>query len=79
MSIDFNENMIAAQAFAFFVAGFEPTSNTIAFCLYELSLNLDIQEKARQDIVNAINKNEGNLTYETLQEMTYLEAIVTGI
>ncbi|KAK0084737.1 hypothetical protein PV325_006491 [Microctonus aethiopoides] len=74
--IDFNENMIAAQAFAFFVAGFEPTSNTIAFCLYELSLNLDIQKKARQDIVNAINKNDGNLTYEALQEMTYLEAMV---
>ncbi|KAK0183124.1 hypothetical protein PV327_001194 [Microctonus hyperodae] len=75
--IDFNENMIAAQAFAFFVAGFEPTSNTIAFCLYELSLNLDIQEKARQDISNAIKKNDGNLTYEALQEMTYLEAIIT--
>nr|UEN71151.1 cytochrome P450 4AV17 [Meteorus pulchricornis] len=73
--IDFDESMIAAQAFAFFVAGYQPSSNTIAFCLHELASHPEIQEKTRQDIWKAIHDN-GGLTYQALREMTYLEAVV---
>ncbi|XP_015599572.1 cytochrome P450 6k1 [Cephus cinctus] len=66
----------AAQAFVFFVAGFETSSSTVAYCLYELALHRDIQEKVRQDIDAGLQKC-GGLTYESLAEMTYLHKVVS--
>lgn len=47
------------------------------FCLYELSQNKEIQEKARQSIAQAIKKH-GGLTYEAVNDMKYLEQCIEG-
>lgn len=76
--IELDENTIAAQAFMFFVAGYETASNTIAFCLYELALNSEIQETARREIRVVTEKRGGRLTYEAVKEMTYLDMVILG-
>lgn len=76
--IELDENTIAAQAFAFFTAGYETSSNTIAFCLHELAFNQEIQERTRRDIRDAIETQGGKLTYETVQEMKYLDMVILG-
>lgn len=48
------------------------------FCLYELAQNMDIQEKLREEIVETLEKNEGNLTYELMIGMKYLHKVVDG-
>ena len=68
----------AAQAFVFFLAGFETSSGTIIHCLYELSMNQEIQEKTRTDIKENLDKNNGVLTYDILQNMNYLNKVVCG-
>lgn len=69
---------IAAQAFIFFLAGFETSSTTMGYCLYEMVLNPDIQRKAREEIRTVLNKHNGKFDYETMNDMQYLDQIIKG-
>lgn len=69
---------IAAQAFVFFLAGFETSSTTMSYALYELSQNMDIQRRAREEIVTVLARHGGQLTYEAIMEMHYIEQILNG-
>lgn len=62
----------------FFLAGFETSSTTMTYCLYELSMHQDIQEKARREINTILKKYDGNFTYEAMKEMTYINQIING-
>jgi cytochrome P450 family 6 len=72
-------NCLAAQVFLFFAAGFETSSTTMTFCLYELAINSDIQEILRNEVDTVLEKHEGNISYEAIQEMTYLDKVVAGM
>ena len=69
---------LAAQAFMFFVAGFETSATTMNFCLYELALNPDIQDRLRNEIDTVLKKHGGSVTYEGIQEMSYLDKTISG-
>jgi cytochrome P450 len=71
-------NCLAAQVFVFFLGGFETSSTTMTFCLYELSLHQDIQDRLREEIDVVLQKYDGKLTYEGIQEMEYLDKVVSG-
>lgn len=71
-------NELAAQAFLFFVAGFETSSAVISFCLYELAKNPAVQAKVHDDIDRVLNEHDGQLTYESLMEMKYLDYCLDG-
>ncbi|XP_075165472.1 cytochrome P450 6a8-like [Haematobia irritans] len=67
---------IIAQAFVFFIGGFETSSSTMTFALYELAKNPAIQEKARESVRNSLAMHEEEFTYESLNEMTYIRQVV---
>lgn len=68
---------ISAQCFIFFLAGYETSSNTLSFCLFELSINEEIQEKARQSVQEVYSKHKNSLTFESVNELIYLEQCVS--
>lgn len=72
---ELTEGFIAAQAFVFFVAGFETSSTTMSNALYELAIHQEIQDKLREEIKETDAKNNGDLRYETIKEMKYLDCI----
>jgi len=64
-----------AQSYVFFLAGFETSSTTMTFALYELAQHQDIQNKVHKDIAEMLTKHDG-LTYDAVNEMTYLHKVI---
>lgn len=71
-------DQITAQVLVFFIGGFETTSVTISFCLYELAKNLDIQKHLRTEIDRVLEDYGGEITYDGIKEMKYLDQVVSG-
>lgn len=74
MSMD----QITAQVIVFFMGGFETTSATISFCLYELAKNMDIQKCLMTEIDRVLEEYGGEITYDGVKEMKYLDQVVSG-
>lgn len=68
---------MVAQCHVFFQAGHETSSSVKTFCLYELALHQDIQDRLHKEIQAVIQKH-GELTYRAVQEMEYLDMVVSG-
>ncbi|XP_067005237.2 probable cytochrome P450 6a13 [Anabrus simplex] len=77
MDIKMTDNLLAAQAFVFFLAGFETSSTAMSFALYELALHPEIQSRLREEVDAVLKENEGNLTYDALQQMQYLDQVIS--
>ncbi|KAJ8957943.1 hypothetical protein NQ318_001942 [Aromia moschata] len=72
----FTMQQLAAQVFLFFVAGFDTSSMTMNFTIYELCRNPVMQEKARKEVLEVLERHEGKITYESLSEMKYLQQAI---
>ena len=63
-----------STAIVLLVAGYDTTGNTLAFALYKLAKNPDIQEKLRSEVEDITDGDlEKELTNDDLQKMTYLD------
>lgn len=73
-------NEIAAQSMDFFFAGFETSANALNFCIHELAMddNKNIQNEARREILNVLEKYNGDLCYDALNEMKYVDRVING-
>lgn len=66
----------AAQCFVFFIAGFETSSTTMTFALYELTQHQDIQDRVRAEIKAVLAKHDDKITYESLSELKYMKQVI---
>ncbi|KAJ0170113.1 hypothetical protein K1T71_014041 [Dendrolimus kikuchii] len=72
-SLEFDDDLIMAQVFVFFVAGFETSSSASSFTLHQLAYHPEVQEKVQKEIDEVLSRHNGKLSYDAIKEMTYLE------
>lgn len=59
-----------------FVEGYETSSSVLAFAIYEMARNPEIQERLYEEINEVLARHDNQFTFEALQEMEYLECII---
>lgn len=74
--VEMDEVEMAGYALTMFVEGFETSSSVLAFAIYEMARNPDIQERLHEEITEVLARHNNQLTFEALQEMEYLECII---
>ncbi|KAG5340415.1 CP9E2 protein, partial [Acromyrmex heyeri] len=67
---------IVAQAYAFYFAGSETSSSVMSFITYQIVANPNIQVKLRQEIDELLNELNENVTYEAINKLKYLNAVI---
>jgi cytochrome P450 family 6 len=67
---------IASNVFLFFVAASESTSSTVAYTIYELSRSEELLARAQQDVNRTLEEHHGELTYESIMEMKFIDLCV---
>ena len=68
----------AAQVAIFYLAGFDTTASAIAYTLFELSRNPDLMQRLHDEVDNVLEKHNNVISYESINEMTFLEHCVLG-
>lgn len=69
---------VVAQCFVFFLAGYETSSTTMTFALFELSLNQEIQEKVRKELLETLEKYDNKICYDSLKELNTMQQVLDG-
>ncbi|KAG5328855.1 CP6K1 protein, partial [Acromyrmex heyeri] len=73
----FDGDDLLAQAASFFSAGFETSSTTTTFALYELAMQPEIQNTLRKEISEALKKSNGKITYDMVWSLPYLDMVIS--
>nr|CAD7463171.1 unnamed protein product [Timema tahoe] len=74
--LNITDNLLAAQCFVFYLAGFETSTSAISFCLHELAINQDIQDRLAEEICTILRAQDNKITYEIINKMNYLDQVV---
>lgn len=72
---DFNDETIISHSASFFLEGYETSSISLSFVGYQLARHTEIQQRVRDEVVAMVEKHDG-ITYEALQEMTYMDQVI---
>lgn len=75
IQLEVSDSLISAQAFIFYSAGYETSTSSMACMLYLLAKHPEIQDKLHAEIEQILKKYNGEVTYDALNEMTYLKMV----
>ncbi|KAM7396415.1 hypothetical protein PAMP_019456 [Pampus punctatissimus] len=70
------EDEIVGQAFVFLLAGYETSSNTLAFTCYLLAINPECQRKVQEEVDDFFARHESP-DYTNVQELKYLDMVIS--
>ncbi|KAG6456053.1 hypothetical protein O3G_MSEX009533 [Manduca sexta] len=64
VAVEFDEDLMVAQVFAFFVGGFDTSSTVTSYALHQLAYHPDEQARVQQEIDQALAKHNNQLCYD---------------
>lgn len=67
---------ILSQAILFLTVGAETTANTLAFLSHSLAMHPEYQEKLIEEVDSVLERFNGEVTYESVNEMPYMEQCI---
>ncbi|XP_046750735.1 cytochrome P450 9e2-like [Diprion similis] len=67
---------MTAHAFLFYLGGFDTVSLLMTFATHEIAVNPDVHEKLQAEVDRVVEECDGEVTYEALHAMRYLDAVV---
>ncbi|CAG2113901.1 unnamed protein product, partial [Medioppia subpectinata] len=70
------EDEVVAQGFNMYTAGFDQMANLLAFVSYELALKPEAQDRLYAEIVAAGVQSDGEIGYDELRRLPYMDAVV---
>lgn len=70
------DDMLLSHATEFHIAGYETSSSTMTFVLYELAKHPEEQQKLRKEIKEAYEKAGGILSFEAINSMEYMSKVL---
>ncbi|KAL0851479.1 hypothetical protein ABMA28_007276 [Loxostege sticticalis] len=73
VTFEFDDVLVAAQTYLFFIAGYKTTSSASSYTLHQLAFNPEIQKKVQKEIDEVLARHNMKLSYYAVKEMTYLE------
>ncbi|GFT54952.1 cytochrome P450 3A21 [Nephila pilipes] len=71
-----SEDEMVAQCVIFFLAGYDTTASALSYASYLLALNPEVQDKLFAEIRDTVKEAKGELSYEAIQEMKYLDNVI---
>ena len=74
----FTDEDVLGHSIGFLVDGFETTSIVISFALFSLAQNPECQKNLREEIETTLKQNNGQITFEVLNQMKFLDCVVNG-
>lgn len=74
--LKFTDDALAAQVATFISAGFETSSQTMTFIMYELAKHPEVQTRLRNEIRTVLKRHNGQLTYDVLNEMENMLMVI---
>lgn len=76
LSKTMSEDEVIGQAFVFLLAGYETSSNTLAFTCYLLALHPECQSRVQEEVDDFFTRHESP-DYTNVQELKYLDMVVS--
>lgn len=67
---------ILSQAILFMMVGTETTAVTLGYTSYNLAMNPTVQDKLVKEIDLVLEKHNGSISYESVNEMEYLSSVI---
>ncbi|KAF5308490.1 hypothetical protein FQR65_LT06154 [Abscondita terminalis] len=71
-----SDEYLSGLAIGMLVAGNETSGSIISYILYELCRHSDVQNRLREEVENVVKDNDGNVCYEAINEMTYMDMVI---
>ncbi|CAH0714941.1 unnamed protein product, partial [Brenthis ino] len=74
--LEIDDTLLIGLCTLIFSAGYETTSSTTSYLLFELSKNQEAQTRVIEEVDDYFRRHDGKIEYECINEMPYLQACI---